>query len=80
MRLILLLSLTALTAGKPESVLENPEGRARHALSRIEHPVMRVEVEGRRADLRKRLTGSLGHGLLPWPPDLRATVTGTVRR
>ena len=64
----------------PEAVLDNLEHRARTALNRIQHPVTRGDVEAQRGDLRKRLRESLGHYLLPWPPDLRSTLTGTIPR
>jgi hypothetical protein len=65
---------------KPEAVLDNLEVRAHAALDRIQHPQHRKEAEDMRAGLRSSLKHSLGYDLMPWPPDLRATVTGTVQR
>lgn len=64
----------------PDAVLDDLETRAQAALNRLQHPQNRKEVEDIRAGLRSKLTHSLGYDLLPWPPDLRATVTGTVQR
>ena len=65
---------------RPEAALDNLEQRARAALDGIAHAVTRAEVEGRRADLRKRLSDSLGRRLLPWPPDLRTVAAGSLQR
>lgn len=63
-----------------EAVLDNLENRAHAALDRLRHPQNRKEVEAVRAGLRSNLKHSIGYDLMPWPPELRATITGTVRR
>ena len=63
----------------PEAVLDDLETRARAALNRIQHPQNRKEVEDTRPGLRSSLKHSIGYDL-PWPPDLRSTITGTVQR
>ena len=64
----------------PEAVLDDLEIRAHAALNRIQHPRNRKEVEDMRAGLRSSLKHSIGYDLLPWPPDLRSTITGRVQR
>jgi hypothetical protein len=71
---------TIRTPLNPEAVLDDLEIRAQAALNRLQHPQNRKEVENIRAGLRSSLRHSLGYDVLPWPPDLRATVTGTVQR
>ena len=65
---------------KRDAVPDNLEARAHTALDRIQHPQTRKEVEDQRPGLRDKLRRSLGYNLLPWPPDLRAAIIGTVPR
>lgn len=62
------------------AVSDDLEIRAHAALNRIQHPQNRKEAEDVRGRLLRSLKRSLGYDLLPWPPDLRSTVTGTVER
>jgi hypothetical protein len=64
----------------PDAVLDSLENRAHDALARILHPQTQRDVEALRPTLRKSLERSLGYNLLPWPPDLRSTITGIVPR
>ncbi len=68
------------TAARRRAVLDGLERRARAALARIPHALTSEEAERQRGPLRERLSQSLGHRKLPWPPDLRARVTGVLRR
>ncbi len=63
-----------------EAVLDDFEQRAQAALTRIPRAHREAEAETARPGLRKRLEESLGLRRLPWPPDLRATVTGMIPR
>jgi dienelactone hydrolase len=65
---------------KPGAVLDNIESRAHAALDRIHHPQNSNEVEAVRSGLLRSLKHSIGYDLLPWPPDLRATIRGRVQR
>ena len=64
---------------KREAVSDDLERRVRALRDRAQHPTTQREVEGRRGELRKRLNQSLGYNLLPWPPDLRTTVSGIIQ-
>lgn len=60
------------------AVLDNLERRASRALEAITHPKSAAEAGSARPRLRRLLANSLGHGHLPWPPELDARITGTV--
>src|SRR5450432_697595 len=64
----------------PNAVLDNLEAHAVAAISRVQHPHTRRAVEDRRQELIKHFTKSLGFSQLPWPPDLRAVVTGKLQQ
>ena len=68
------------TSAAQASVLDELEQRARRALDRIPRAVTQADAERTRPVLRRRLEDSLGFRRLPWPPDLRASITGTLRR
>ena len=68
------------TKAAQESVLDDLEQRARAALDRLPHARTKADAERQRPDLRRKLEESLGHRRLPWPPDLRTAVTGTLHR
>jgi hypothetical protein len=64
----------------PNAVEDRLEERAVQALDRIHHATSRREVEASVPLLRQNLTDSLGYRRLPWPPELKSTVTGIVQR
>src|SRR5581483_1834124 len=62
------------------AVLDNIARRARSALDAIPRATTAPQADAARPRLRRQLTDSLGYKRLPWPPDLQARITGTVRR
>src|SRR5579883_2424607 len=62
------------------AVLDNLEERARRALSAIARARNRQEADQARPRLRRQLLQSLGIPHLPWPPDLRPRLVGTLPR
>jgi dienelactone hydrolase len=68
------------TTGAATAVLDNIEGRAREALAAIPHARTGDEADRARSPLRRRLEQSLGFRQLPWPPDLKPRLVGTVSR
>jgi dienelactone hydrolase len=66
------------TSSQQAAVLDDLEQRARKALDRIPRATTQAEADKARGPLRRRLEESLGFRRLPWPPDLRAAVTGVV--
>lgn len=68
------------TTRQSDAVLDELESRARAALNRIKHAGSRAEAARTKPDLRSKLTASLGHARLPWPPDLQSRTTGIVQR
>jgi dienelactone hydrolase len=62
------------------AVLDNLEERARRALAAIPRARNRQEADRARPELRRRLLHSLGIPRLPWPPELRPRVVGSLRR
>ncbi len=64
---------------KPDAVLDALEERVRVVRDHLRHPLRRQDVESTRTELRRRLTESLGFRLLPWPPQLRSSTTGTIQ-
>ena len=68
------------TAAGETAVLDNLQHRAQEVLANIGHARTAAQADAQRAELRRKLTSSLGVGLLPWPPDLRARTVGTIVR
>src|SRR4051794_21497493 len=62
------------------AMLDELERRALDALAAIPRAKTAGDADRARADLRRKLERSLGVGRLPWPPDLRPRVVGTLRR
>jgi dienelactone hydrolase len=62
------------------AVLDNLEARAQLALSSIPRARDRRAADAARQALRERLDRSLGLHLLPWPPELKPRVVGTLNR
>jgi dienelactone hydrolase len=62
------------------AVLDNLEARATRALAAIPRSRDRREADRARPELRRRLLHSLGIPHLPWPPDLRPRLVGTLDR
>jgi dienelactone hydrolase len=62
------------------ALLDNLEERARRALAAIPRARNRPEADSARPALRRRLVHSLGLRQLPWPPDLRPKIVGTLAR
>lgn len=62
------------------AVLDNLEQRAQRALGAIPRARSRQEADRARPGLRRRLLHSLGIPRLPWPPDLRPRIVGTLSR
>lgn len=67
-------------AQRERAMLDNLERRARDALSGIRHAETARDADRQRPGLRVKLEQSLGVGRLPWPPELRPRVVGTLRR
>jgi hypothetical protein len=67
-------------AGREAAVLDNLERRAREALTAIPRAGTAGDADRMREPMRRRLEQALGLGRLPWPPDLRPRVVGTLRR
>jgi dienelactone hydrolase len=67
-------------AASESAVLDNLEGRARRVLSDIPRSHDRQAADAARPALRARLRRSLGLDRLPWPPDLKPRVIGTLSR
>ena len=63
-----------------QSIYRNLGARVRTGLDSVRRAANRTEADSRRPLLRRELTRSLGYKKLPWPPDLSARVTGTVRK
>jgi dienelactone hydrolase len=61
-------------------VLDEVQQRAKAALDSILHARSRKEAERARPLLRQKLEQSLGFRKLPWPPNLKAHVLGTIHR
>ena len=80
MRLLVIFLSVALTVRAQDAVLDDLERRAKEVLERIPHARTKAEAEKARQPLRQRLEESLGYRRLPWPPDLKATVTGAIVR
>ena len=62
------------------AVLDNLEERAQRALGAIPHARNAQEADLARPTLRRKLMYSLGIARLPWPPDLRPRIVGTIVR
>jgi dienelactone hydrolase len=62
------------------AVLDNLEERATRALAAIPRARDCREADRTRPGLRRRLLDSLGISRLPWPPELRPRLVGTLRR
>jgi dienelactone hydrolase len=62
------------------AVLDNLEQRANRALAAIPRARDRREADRARPELRRRLLDSLGIPRLPWPPELRPRLVGTLSR
>lgn len=67
-------------AARGAAVLDNLERRAREALAAIPRSLTARDADRTRGPLRQKLERSLGHGRLPWPPALRPSVVGALRR
>jgi dienelactone hydrolase len=68
------------TAASENAVLDDLQHRAQDALARIRHSRTPAEVDAARAELRRKLTHSLGTNVLSAPADLHARSVGTVLR
>ena len=62
----------------PHSVEDALEAHVQVVAARLSHLSSKQSIDASRTMLRNRLTESLGHQQLPWPPDLRATTLGTI--
>ncbi len=62
------------------ALLDNLEERARRALAAIPRARNRQEADSARPSLRRKLVHSLGLQRLPWPPELRPKIVGTLAR
>jgi dienelactone hydrolase len=67
-------------SAQERAMLDNLEDRARLALGAIPRARNRKEADGARPVLRRKLAHSLGVTRLPWPPDLRPKLVGTLVR
>jgi hypothetical protein len=65
----------ALQQNAVEDILET---HVQMVAGRLQHLTSKQSIEVAKPVLRRRLTESLGHRHLPWPPDLRATTLGTI--
>ncbi len=61
-------------------MLDEVQHRAKPALDSILHARSRNEAERARPLLRQKLEQSLGFRKLPWPPNLKAQVVGSIQR
>jgi dienelactone hydrolase len=68
------------TSAQEAAVLDNLEGRATRALAAIPRARDRREADLVRPELRRRLLDSLGISRLPWPPELKSRLVGTLDR
>ncbi len=68
------------TSAREVAVLDNLEQRASRALAAIPRARNRREADAARPELRRRLLQSLGLPRLPWPPDFRPRIVGTLDR
>jgi dienelactone hydrolase len=68
------------TRAQEVAVLDEVQQRAKASLDSILHARSREEAEHARPLLRQELEQSLGFRKLPWPPNLKAEVVGTVHR
>jgi dienelactone hydrolase len=62
------------------AMLDNLEARARAALAGIPRSLTAAAADDARPALRAKLRRSLGLDRLPWPPQLKPRVVGTLRR
>lgn len=62
------------------ALLDDLQRRAKQALDAIPHARTRAEADHARPGLRQKLEQSLGFRKFSWPPDLQATVVGTIPR
>src|SRR5262249_34965919 len=62
------------------AMLDNLERRAREVLAAIPRSRTARDADRMREPLRRELERSLGVGRLPWPPNLRPRVVGTLGR
>jgi dienelactone hydrolase len=60
------------------AVLDNLERRAREALAAIPRSATAADADRMRAPRRRQLAHSLGIDRLPWPPELRPRVVGSL--
>jgi dienelactone hydrolase len=67
-------------SAQEKAVLDNLEERADRALAAIPRARDRREADRARPELRRRLLQALGIARLPWPPELRPRIVGTLRR
>ena len=68
------------TSAGEAGMLDDLERRAREALEAIPRAGTAADADRIRGSMRRRLEASLGLGRLPWPPNLRPRLVGTLRR
>ncbi|MCX6625896.1 MAG: hypothetical protein NTY38_33500, partial [Acidobacteria bacterium] len=63
------------------AILDLMEREAKWSLeSRVRRARTAADADGARPELRRKLEKALGHRQFPWPPALKARVTGTLTR
>ena len=65
---------------REQSLLDELDMRAKASLEAIHHARTAQEADSARPGLRRRLKDALGLARLPWPPELKPRITGTLQR